>query len=112
MSAGDLGILDKPGLTFAEATERWLEGYVKPCLKVRRHELYSGITTRYLIPTIGNVCLRDITRSRLRDFVTDLHAKGLSRSYIRNILAALSGILQQAVEDEHLDHNPAARLGR
>ena len=112
MSAGDLGVLDKPGLTFAEATERWLEGYVKPCLKVRSHELYSGITTRYLLPALGNVCLRDITRSRLRDFVTDLHAKGLSRSYIRNILAALSGILQQAVEDEHLDYNPAARLGR
>lgn len=62
MSAGDLGVLDKPGLTFAEATERWLEGYVKPCLKVRSHELYSGITTRYLLPALGNVCLRDITR--------------------------------------------------
>jgi len=112
LSAGDLGVLDKPGLTFAEAANRWMEGYVKPCLKVRSHELYSGITTRYLLPALGNVCLRDITRTRLKDFVADLNTKGLSHNYIRNILAALSGILHQAVEDEHLDHNPASRLGR
>lgn len=31
---------------------------------------------------------------------------------MHTILAALSGILRQAVEDEHLEHNPATRLGR
>jgi len=112
LSAGDLGILEKPGLTFAEAAARWLESYVKPCLKQRSHEIYAGMTTRFLLPVLGNVHLKDITRTRLKDFVADLNTKGLSHNYTRNILAALSGILHQAVEDEHLDHNPASRLGR
>jgi len=112
MSAGDLGVLDKPGLTFAEATERWLEGYVKPCLKPRSYELYGLLARRFLLPALSAVYLRDITRDRIKALVADLHAKGFSRRYINTILAVLSGVLQQAVEDENLDHNPAARLGR
>ncbi len=112
MSAGDLGILDKPGLTFGEAANRWLEGYVKSYLKPRSYELYDLLLRKYLLPTLGPVQLRDITRTQLKDFVADLQGKGLSRRYISVVRAVLSGILQQAVEDEHLDHNPAARLGR
>jgi len=112
LSAGDLGILEKPGLTFAEASERWLEGYVKPCLKPRSYELYSDMTKRFLLPALAPTPLRSITRSQLKDLVATLHGKGLSRRYVHTILAALSGILRQAIEDEHLEHNPAARLGR
>lgn len=112
LSAGDLGILEKPGLTFAEAAERWLEGYVKPCLKPRSYELYDMLARRYLLPVLGPVHLRDITRTRLKDLLTGLHGQGFSRRYVNTIHAALSGILQQAVEDEQLDHNPASRLGR
>ncbi len=112
LSAGDLGILEKPGLTFAEAAERWLEGYVKPCLKPRSYEIYDMLTKRYLLPTLGPIYLRDITRSRLKDLLANLQGQGLSRRYANTVLATLSGVLQQAVEDEHLDHNPAVRLGR
>ncbi len=112
LSAGDLGILEKPGLTFAEAADRWLEGYVKPCLKPRSYELYEMLARRYLLPTLGPVHLRDITRTRLKNLLTGLRGQGFSRGYVNTTLATLSGILQQAVEDEHLDHNPASRLGR
>ncbi len=112
VSAGDLGILEKPGLTLAEAADRWLEGYVRPCLKPRSYEIYSDMTKRFLVPTLGSIYLKDVTRARVKDFVAGLNTKGVSRRYCGMILAALSGILHQAVEDEHLDHNPATRLGR
>lgn len=112
LSAGDLGILDKPGPTFAEAADRWLEGYVKPCLKPRSYEAYTLMTKRFLLPTLGNIPVRSLSRKQLKDFVADLHAKGLSPKYVNTIVATLSGILQQAVEDEYLDHNPATRLRR
>jgi hypothetical protein len=71
LSAGDLGILEKPGLTFTDAANRWLEGYVKPHLTIRSYELYSLITTRYLLPMLDNIYLKDITRTRLKDLVSD-----------------------------------------
>lgn len=67
LSAGDLGILEKPGLTFAEAGDRWLEGYVKPCLKPRSYELYRDMTKRFLLPALGPTPLRSITRARLKN---------------------------------------------
>ncbi len=112
LSKGDLGLLEKPGLTFAEASNRWLEGYVKPCLKPRSYELYGMLAKRYLVPALGSIQLRDITRTRLKDLLTGLRGRGFSRRYVNTILATLSGIFQQAVDDEHLDHNPASRLGR
>jgi len=110
LSKGDLGLLEKPGLTFAEASNRWLEGYVKPCLKPRSYELYEMLARRYLLPTLGPVHLRDITRTRLKALLADLQGQGLSRRYVNTVLATLSGIFQQAIEDECLDHNPASRL--
>ncbi len=112
LSAGDLGILEKPGITFTEAADRWLEGYVKPCLKPRSYDLYSQMAKRFLLPALGSMPLRDITRSRLKDLLAGLHTRGLSRRYCNGILATVSGILHHAVEDGYLDHNPAARLGR
>lgn len=112
LSAGDLRILEKPGITFAKATENWLEGYVKLRLKPRSHELYTLPANRYLLPVLGSRPLRDITRTHLKGLLADLNAKGLSQQYVALILAVLSGIFHQAIEDEHLAHNPAARLGR
>ena len=53
LSAGDLGILDKPGITFAEAAEQWLEGYVRRRLKPRSYELYRLLAEKYLGLTIN-----------------------------------------------------------
>lgn len=112
LSAGDLGILEKPGLTFAEAANRWLEGYVKTELNPRSYELYSGMTERFLLPQLGPIPVKSLTRPRLRELVSGLRAKNLSRTYVHSIMATLSGILRYAVDEENLDHNPATRLIR
>ena len=112
LSAGDLGILDKPGITFAEASEQWLEGYVRRRLKPRSYELYRLLAEKYLLPVLSTVPLRHITRDQIKKLVDGLYEKGLGRKYVDTILATLSGILQEAIEGGHLDHNPASKLGR
>lgn len=112
LSAGDLGILEKPGITFAQAAQRWLEGYVKPHLKPRTYDHYALLNRCYLLPAFGPKPLRDLKRPAIREAIAAWLAKGLSPGYVHTITAVLSGILTQAVEDEHLEHNPASRLGR
>jgi integrase len=112
LAAGDLRLLEKPGVTFVKASETWLKGYVEPTLKPTTYDAYALVTRRFLLPAFGARSLRDLTRPAIREALAGWHAKKLSPKYVHVITAALSGILQQAVEDGHLDHNPAASLGR
>jgi hypothetical protein len=50
---------------------------------------------------------------QVKDFLGELSAKGkLSRNTLRLILCTLRVILNHAVEDGVLEHNPAEKLGR
>ena len=65
-----------------------------------------------LIPEFGRSRLDQITRPQVKEFLSRLAKSGLSRNTLRNTLCTLRVILNQAVEDDLLDRNPAARLGR
>lgn len=112
LNAGDLGLLEKPGITFAQAAQQWLDGYVRPHLKPSTYDSYALVNRCYLLPAFGPTPLRDMKRPAIREALAGWYAKKLSPKYVHIITAALSGILKQAVEDEHIEHNPAARLGR
>jgi site-specific recombinase XerD len=54
-----------------------------------------------------------IKRNDVKAFITDYTSAGtLSRNTIRLMLSALRVILNHAIEDGLIDHNPAERLGR
>jgi len=57
--------------------------------------------------------LTAIERSQVKDFLGEWSAKGeLSRNTLRLMLCTLRVILNHAVEDGIIDHNPAEKLGR
>jgi integrase len=93
----------------------------------------------HILPEIGNLRLDEVTRDRVKQFVSTLvqkrirvrkvekikNEKGktierkvtfierpLSRSSIRIILAALNVLLNHALEDRHITSNPASKLGK
>jgi site-specific recombinase XerC len=51
-------------------------------------------------------------QAQVKDFFSKLSKSGLSRNTLRNTLCALREIFNHAIEDELIDRNPAARLGR
>jgi len=65
----------------------------------------------HVLPKFGQLCLDDLTRVKMKEFVSELVEKGLARDSIRLILAVLGIIYNQAIEDKIVSENPTKRLG-
>lgn len=99
----------KPDVEFAEYSAAWLRGaQIQP---KTRHS-YGQILRLHLVPAFGAVPLREIQRAALKDFLSEKLAEGMSRNSVRLLYATLRVILNEAIEDEILDRNPALKLGR
>lgn len=85
--------------------ETWLQAQ-KPYLKAAGWNSDRKIIRNKLITTFGHLTLTQITRKHLRDYVNDnLH---LSPQTLGNVVSPLRRALNDAVEDELIDHNPIA----
>jgi len=112
---GDLGIFGEGKSAvppFADYGRMWLRQYAEIDCKRSTVAGYRSILETRLVPVFGSVPLDQITRSQVKDFLSGLAKTGLSRNTLRNTLCTLRVILNQAIEDELVDCNPAARLGR
>ena len=65
----------------------------------------------HVLPKFGQLCLDELTRIKMKEFVAELVEKGLARDSIRLILAVLGIIYNQAIEDKIVSENPTKRLG-
>jgi len=104
------GAVDK--ITLAEYAELWLSDHVKHYCRPRTARLYRGSIERHVLPALGNAAIADLSRSQLRGHFASLAATGLSRNTVKNCLIPLRAMLNAAIEDGHLDINPATSLGR
>ena len=114
LALGDLGFLDKPsGMTFEQYSQLWLKQHAEVELKPSTVDFYTQFLRLYVVPRFGQAQLVNIERSQVKDFLSELSAKGdLSRNTLRLILCTLRVILNHAVEDGLINHNPAEKLGR
>ncbi len=100
-------------LTFGEYKEQWLRTYAQPYLKGSSVKLYETCLKNYL-GRFDRVLLSKITRDMVKDLIAEQIASGLSHSTVRNMIAPLRAILNQAIEDKAggITSNPAARVGK
>jgi integrase len=89
-----------------------LETYVKVCCRGTTYSGYETSIRLYLNPSFGAKRLDEIRRADVKEFVFGLAKKSLSTSTVLNIKACLGGILTNAIEDEIISSNPAARFGK
>lgn len=68
----------------------------------------------HIVPRLGEMELTSVTEPKVRSFLKDCHDHGdlrrnepLSQETMRHICVLLSGILNQAVGDGHIEKNPA-----
>ncbi|MDA2938766.1 site-specific integrase [Acidobacteria bacterium AH-259-A15] len=102
----------KPRDTVKTYAEQYMRRLVTTDLKETTINRYQGDLLNHIIPHFGNIELCDITRPMLKDFLTKKVDSGLKRDTVRNIVAALSTMLTEAMDDGLIDANPALRLGK
>jgi integrase len=99
-------------LTFKDYAEQWLESSAKGNIKDSTYEEYERSLKVHLYPLFGSKPLVKVTREMVRQMIAAKRKAGLSRSTIRNILAPMRGMFNQAIEDGKTHANPAAMMGR
>jgi integrase len=97
---------------FKDFAEGFMQTYSAMKHKPSTHDSYRKALDQYLIPTFGDLSLDAITRKHVKDFIAEMHQKGLKSGTIRNLKAYLSCILSEAVDDEIINTHPALRTGK
>jgi integrase len=100
----------RPNPTLAAYSKHWL-ALCAP-LKPGTVEEYESKLRRHILPTLGRVHLRDLTRGHVKSLLAQKLGARLSRDTVRLIHATLRAMLAAAVDDELLESNPAAGVGR
>jgi len=115
LALGDIGFLEqaesKP--TLNEYSDRWFREHAEIQCKPSTVYSYRQLLRLYVKPRFGDMPLDTIKRDDVKAFITEYSSAGkLSRNTVRLMLSALRVILNHAIEDGIIDHNPAERLGR
>jgi integrase len=119
----DFGGRERKIPLFKDFAQGYLETYSAMNHKESTHKTWQQAVERHLIPFFGNKPLDEISRQDVKAFIAakqvERHPekkgkKGykLSPATIQNLKAYLSGILQEAVDDELIANNPASRVGK
>jgi integrase len=98
--------------TFDSYADQWIKDYARIECKTSTADGYEGVLRQYLRPRFGTKRLDEIKRNDIKALINDLVGKELSRNTVRNALCVIRGLFNQAIEEELLESNPAARLGR
>lgn len=86
----------------------WMKNYVEQECKINTIQAYSNIIRIHINPYLGRYMLSSITPNILQEHLNMLYANGLAPTYIRNIMALISGALDYAVHPSgFIKDNPA-----
>ena len=113
LTLGDAGLLEPAPrvVLFGDYAERWLAHYVTVACKPSSGRILRSIVRNHLLPAFGAQDLRSITRTQVKTFVAQQHQR-YTPKYVRNLMRTLHTICEHAIDEEVLDRNPAAKLGR
>jgi integrase len=98
--------------TVATFLEEWWEKYALATLKPSTLASHAYVLDRWIVPYLGRIRLRDITRETIDDYRAQLRAAGAGTPTINRALAILQGVLRRAVEWRRLPSNPVAGVVR
>lgn len=115
LALGDIGVFGDAGSktpTFGDYADLWLKDHARLVCKRSTIDGYESVLRQHLRPRFESRHLNEINRSDIKSLITDLIARKLTRSSVRNALSIIRGIFNYAIEEGVLDSNPAGNLGR
>ncbi len=95
------------GERFASFLDRWLADTVRPNMRPSTVASYEGMVTRYVVPELGALRLREVTSPVVQAFYGRLRDRGLGARTVQKAHAVLHRALASAERSGLLDHNPA-----
>lgn len=96
-------------ITVSDYAEKWLR-VVESTTREATFDAYWRRLRLHILPRLGNVALRKLSRAQVRAFMADTVQTGATRETVLSRLTVLSSMLTSAVDDGLIEHNPAARL--
>jgi integrase len=102
LALGDLAVfeeIDTQVPTFDAYADRWLKEYAGIECKESTTDGYEGVLRNYLRPRFGSKALDTIKRDDLKAMIAELIDQKLSRATIKNAIAVIRGIFNEAIED-------------
>jgi integrase len=115
LALGDIGIFNAGAPScprFGDYSDTWVENHAKLSCKPSTIDGYESVLRQHIRPRFSSIRINEIRRNDIKEFIGQLLAKELTRSTIRNAISILRSIFNQAIEDELIESNPAANLGR
>jgi integrase len=97
--------------TLAEYATGWLKN-IENERKPSTAGFYGQFLRLYVLPRFGDSRLDGIEREGVRQFISDLRGRGLAKNTIRLAVTPLRAVLNAAMDDRLIEHNPAHGLGR
>jgi integrase len=98
--------------TFQEYAEWWLKNVAKGSIKESTYQEYESVLKKHVYPTLSAVQFVDVKRPQIRQLIADKKAEGYEPATIRNIMAPVRSMYNQAIEDGITDKNPGDRIGK
>ncbi|MCA9469812.1 MAG: site-specific integrase [Nitrospira sp.] len=99
-------------MTVKSYGEIWMKAKRAAGLKHTTLRRYQSILKIHLNPTIGSLPLMEVTRAKIRELVAMLNEQGLKPKSIKNVLLCVSALYTDAIEDGHVQHNPALKTAK
>ena len=91
--------------TFKQYADWWLENVAKGNIADSTYQEYEAVLRNHVYPKFGDKLFSKITKPMMRELY--------EAATVRNILAPVRGMYNQAIEDgEPIPLNPAARFGK
>ncbi len=114
LAAGDLRVGREPEST-VPTVEQYATRYLAAIEHTVKYATYVDYETSFrlrILPALGSKQLDQLTRVDIKDLALTLRQQGKSARNVRKTIATLSSLLSEAVDDGHIEANPAARLGK
>jgi integrase len=89
---------------------RWLADVVAPDLRASTYRSYEQLARVHVVPALGKLQLRDLDPARIRAFLNDKRAAGLSPGSVLRLYALIRQVLNQAHRDGLIAEPPTARM--
>ena len=105
LAKGDLGMLKEKCPTLSSYGQEWLKSPLRE-LEDSTRKMYEGYYRLHIKPHLGSKRLDEVKRRHIKRLISLLKEKGLSSASIQGVIAVLSGIFENAIEDEIVNANP------
>lgn len=109
LQLGDLSINEERP-KFKDYIEPWIKALTLDDKKESTIKDYRDILRIHVLPAFGDLDLVDVTRKKIKNFLFQKLDEGKAKSTVKHFKAVISGILNEAVDDEVILANPAHRL--